>query len=61
MVLCHSNARCNELGEFSEELTSFSKSIIDIITFESNEMAEMKIQWRSRCEENKIDNDDEEE
>jgi hypothetical protein len=61
MVLCHSNARCQELAEFSEELTSFSKSIIDVIIFESSEMAEMKILWKSRCEEAKIENDNDEE
>lgn len=59
MVLCHSNARCQELAEFSEELTSFSKSIIDVIIFDSNEMTEMKMYWKSHTEEAKIENDDE--
>lgn len=63
MVLCHSNARCQQLAEFSEELTSFSANIIDIVVFESQELADMKQEWKQRCnpEEKKVENDDEEE
>lgn len=63
MVLCHSNARCQQLAEFAEELTSFSSSVIDIIAFESQDMADMKIEWNNRCsqEEKKAQDSEDEE
>ena len=51
------------MAEFAEELTGFSKSIIDIVVFETSELAEMKQEWNTRCTpgDSIIENDDEEE
>jgi hypothetical protein len=58
IVICHSNARCQQLAEFAEELTAFSKTIIDIIVFDSSDLADIKIQWKNSCEEKKIQSDE---
>ena len=42
LVLCHSNIRCRELGEFTEELTSFCKDIVDVVVFDSSDLQDLK-------------------
>jgi hypothetical protein len=34
MVLCHSQKRCDELAQFSNELTRFCSDIIDVVVFD---------------------------
>ena len=45
LVLCHSNIRCEELGKFAEDLTTFCKDVIDVVVFESSDLQDIKVDW----------------
>jgi len=46
MVLCHSNARCEELAEFAKDLTRFCTDIIDVVIFDQLDFQDVKIDWK---------------
>jgi len=58
MILCHSNARCEEISEFLQELTKFCKDIVEIVSFESLDEHDLRQDWQqmtknTKKEENK--------
>lgn len=48
LVLCHSNARCEELAEFTRELTRFCTDIVDVVIFDQLDFQDVKIDWNER-------------
>lgn len=61
--MCNSNARCAEWIEFAKQVTFFCKDVIDIMGFEEEDVADIKISWKKVLEnaKNSVSADDEKE